>query len=77
MLLPIIEVPTSNRVVEPSVVVRVDDPVLIVETIAEVVNAEVESWVSVEEYVRYWPVGVGATLPDKVIILPLDVELES
>lgn len=43
-------VPTPNSVVDPSVVVRVLDPLLIVETRADVVIADVEGRVKVEEY---------------------------
>jgi len=42
--------PTPNNVVDPKVVVRVVDPLLIVETMADVVIADVEGLVEVEEY---------------------------
>lgn len=79
VLLPIIDVPTSNKVVEPNVVVRVVDPVLIVETMAEVVNATVEGSVTVVVYERYDPVGVASAVrlveePDKRITPSLELE---
>lgn len=49
LLAIIIEVPTPNNVVDPRVVVLVDPLVVYVETIAEVVIADVESTVIVVE----------------------------
>ena len=52
--------------------VRVEPPLVIVETIIEVLIAEEEvvvGTVRVEEYVRYGPVGVVSEAPDRVIIL--------
>lgn len=43
-------VPTANMVVEPKVDVRVEDPLVIVETRADVVIAEVDGRVYVDEY---------------------------
>ena len=43
-------VPTPNSVVDPKVVVRVVDPLDIVDTMADVVMADVEGLVMVEEY---------------------------
>lgn len=50
LLAVIIDVPTPNNVVDPSVVVRIEEPLLIVETMAEVVTGEVDCLVIVEEY---------------------------
>jgi hypothetical protein len=44
--------PIPNNVVDPSVVVRVEEPLLTVETIAEVVMAEVVCLVTVVEIER-------------------------
>jgi hypothetical protein len=70
--LPVITSPIPNIVIVPRVVVRVEPPLVIVETIIEVLIAEEEvvvGMVIVEEYVRYGPVGVISEVPDRVIIL--------
>ena len=70
--LPVITSPIPNIVIVPRVVVRVDPPLVIVETIIEVLIAEEEvvvGTVRVEEYVRYGPVGIVSEAPDRVIIL--------
>jgi hypothetical protein len=61
----------------PKVSVRVDDPLVIVETTTDVLMAEelvVVGTVIVEAYERYDPVGVVSDAPDRVTIL---WELES
>ena len=50
LLATIMELPTPNNVVDPRVVVCVVDGLVIVETMAEVVTAEVEGSVIVEVY---------------------------
>lgn len=52
LLAVIMLVPTPKSVVDPRVVVRVVEPLLIVETMADVVIADVEGLVEVEEYER-------------------------
>jgi len=49
LLAVIMLVPTPNSVVDPRVVVRVVDPLLIIEMMADVVIADVEGRVKVEE----------------------------
>lgn len=76
-------VPIPKIVVDPRVVVLVEEPLVTVETIADVVIADVVSvdTVMVEEYTRYFPVGVAASVipPVKTVSLPElepDPELE-
>ncbi len=72
MALPVITSPTPKIVIVPRVVVRVKSPLVIVETIIEVLIAEEEvvvGTVIVEEYVRYGPVGVASEAPNRVMIL--------
>lgn len=67
-------------IIDPIVVVMVDDPPTIVETITSVVIADGVVIVMVDEYVSYGPVGVAASLvaavgPDKTN-LPSELDLE-
>lgn len=77
LLAVIILVPTPNSVIDPSVVVRIVDPLVTVETMADVVMADVEGLVTVEEYEMYDPVGrVTSEVPVKTRTSSL-LELES
>ena len=69
MALPVMVVSVPKIVIVPKVVVRVKDPLVIVETTTEVLMAEevpVDT-VIVEAYERYVPVGVVAVAPVKII----------
>jgi hypothetical protein len=62
--------PIPNIVIVPNVVVRVEDPLVIVETTTDVLIAEevvVVGTVTVEAYERYEPVGVVSVAPVKII----------
>jgi hypothetical protein len=68
----VITVPIPKIVIVPRVVVRVDPPLVIVETTTEVLIAEEEvvvGTVIVEAYERYDPVGVVSVAPVRVMIL--------
>jgi hypothetical protein len=68
--LPTISPPIPKIVIVPSVVVRVEDPLTIVETIAEVLIAEDEvvvGTVIVDAYERYDPVGVISVAPVRTV----------
>jgi hypothetical protein len=67
--LPVITLPIPNIVIVPRVVVRVVDPLIIVETTTDVLIAEdvvVVGTVIVEAYERYDPVGVVSVAPVRV-----------
>lgn len=70
--LPVITLPIPNIVIVPRVVVRVVDPLVIVETTTDVLIAEdvvVVGTVIVDSYERYDPVGVVSVAPVKIITL--------
>jgi hypothetical protein len=69
--LPVITVPITKIVIVPRVVVRVEPPLVIVETTTEVIAEEdvVVGTVIVEAYERYDPVGVVSVAPVRVMIL--------
>lgn len=67
--------PIPNIVIVPRVVVRVVDPLVIVETITDVLIAEevvIVGTVRVEAYDRYDPVGVVSVAPVRIITLSLE-----
>ncbi len=70
-------VPIPKSVVDPNVVVRVVDPLVTVETMADVVMADGEGLVMVEVYEMYEPVGIVASeVPVKTRTSPL-LDMES
>jgi hypothetical protein len=71
--LPAIEA-LANIVVEPRVVVRLEEPLVTVERSADVVITEDVVRVLVEEYETYDPVGVTSDVPERIMTSLLELE---
>lgn len=78
---PVTTLPIPKKVIVPSVVVRVVEPLVTVETTTEVLIADEDTLlvtVCVEEYEMYDPVGVASSeVPVKTMTLEELEELES